>query len=198
MKKKLYLVRHGQTLFNRLHKTQGWCDSPLTELGKKQARAAGKFLQNVEFDAAYASTSERTNDTLELIRDMPYIRLKDLREMSFGTFEGADEYLQPKNWFIDNPSAFVQYGGEDMADVQKRMNETITAIMEMEGNNTVLIVSHGGAIGNFLHKWAPETVKMIRSQRGIPNCTVSEIEYDPATKTFELINMTDPGRWYMD
>ena len=39
---------------------------------------------------------------------------------------------------------------------------------------------------------------MIRSQRGIPNCTVSEIEYDPATKTFELINMTDPGRWYMD
>ena len=38
MKKTLYLMRHGQTLFNLQHKIQGWCDSPLTELGIKQAK----------------------------------------------------------------------------------------------------------------------------------------------------------------
>ena len=43
--KKRYLVRHGQTLFNELHMTQGWCDSPLTELGKKQAKEAGQSLR---------------------------------------------------------------------------------------------------------------------------------------------------------
>lgn len=38
MAKIVYLMRHGQTLFNELKKVQGWCDSPLTELGKEQAR----------------------------------------------------------------------------------------------------------------------------------------------------------------
>ncbi len=45
MKKTLYLMRHGQTLFNLQHKIQGWCDSPLTELGIKQAKVAGKWFK---------------------------------------------------------------------------------------------------------------------------------------------------------
>ena len=44
MKKTLYLMRHGQTLFNLQHKIQGWCDSPLTELGIKQAKVAEKMV----------------------------------------------------------------------------------------------------------------------------------------------------------
>lgn len=40
MKKILYLMRHGQTLFNLQHKIQGWCDAPLTPLGIKQAQMA--------------------------------------------------------------------------------------------------------------------------------------------------------------
>lgn len=43
MKKTLYLMRHGQTLFNLQHKIQGWCDSPLTELGIKQAESCRKM-----------------------------------------------------------------------------------------------------------------------------------------------------------
>ena len=45
MKKTLYLMRHGQTLFNLQHKIQGWCDSPLTELGIKQAKVAEKWFK---------------------------------------------------------------------------------------------------------------------------------------------------------
>ena len=47
MKKTLYLMRHGQTLFNLQHKIQGWCDSPLTELGIKQAKVAGKWFKDM-------------------------------------------------------------------------------------------------------------------------------------------------------
>lgn len=39
---KLYMMRHGQTLFNVLKREQGWCDSPLTNTGIEQARAAGE------------------------------------------------------------------------------------------------------------------------------------------------------------
>ena len=54
----LYLVRHGQTLFNRKKMISGWTDSPLTELGLEQARRAGAFLRHrgLVFDHAYTST----------------------------------------------------------------------------------------------------------------------------------------------
>ena len=76
MVKKLYLMRHGQTLFNLQNKIQGWCDSPLTELGQYQAKVAGQYFKDhqITFDHAYCSTSERCSDTLELVTDMPYTR----------------------------------------------------------------------------------------------------------------------------
>ena len=47
MKKTLYLMRHGQTLFNLQHKIQGWCDAPLTQLGIEQAKIAGKYFKEI-------------------------------------------------------------------------------------------------------------------------------------------------------
>ena len=71
MKKTLYLMRHGQTLFNLRKKIQGSCDSPLTEEGIRQAKIAKKYFEDNEitFDAAYSSTQERASDTLEIIID---------------------------------------------------------------------------------------------------------------------------------
>ena len=43
---RLYLMRHGQTLFNTLNRIQGWCDSPLTQEGIQQAIAVSKTLQS--------------------------------------------------------------------------------------------------------------------------------------------------------
>ena len=60
MIKKLYLMRHGETLFNVLKKVQGACDSPLTEKGIQQAKLARDFFQEngIKFDHLYASTQE--------------------------------------------------------------------------------------------------------------------------------------------
>lgn len=89
MKKTLYLIRHGQTLFNQRKKIQGFCDAPLTELGIKQAKIAASYFKenNITFDQAYSSTSERASDTLELITDKSYQRLKGLKEWNFGTLK---------------------------------------------------------------------------------------------------------------
>ena len=109
MKKTLYLMRHGQTLFNVRRKIQGACDSPLTELGIQQAGIASAYFDDIDLDHAYSSTAERASDTLEIVTNelMPYQRLKGLKEMHFGTFEGESEDLNPK----DKSTFFVQYGG---------------------------------------------------------------------------------------
>ena len=57
--KDLYLMRHGETLFNQRRKIQGWCDSPLTKKGIEQAKKARELLKDIHFDHCYSSTAER-------------------------------------------------------------------------------------------------------------------------------------------
>ena len=56
MSKTLYLMRHGETLFNVQKRIQGWCDSPLTAAGEEQARQARTFFEgeSIQFDRLYA------------------------------------------------------------------------------------------------------------------------------------------------
>lgn len=125
MTKHLYLMRHGETLFNKRRKIQGWCDSPLTKTGILQAKAAKKCLKDISFDHYYSSTSERCCDTLEIIigQDTPYKRLKQLKERNFGDFEGESEDLNPKRWSEFNyDDLFPHYGGEYTHDVVERMS----------------------------------------------------------------------------
>lgn len=141
MKKTLYLMRHGQTLFNQRKKIQGFCDAPLTDLGIKQAKIAGSYFKenNITFDQAYSSTSERACDTLELITDKSYQRLKGLKEWNFGTFEGESEDLNPPLPYGD---FFAEYGGEREVDFRDRLVTTMERIMSQDNHDTVLAVSH--------------------------------------------------------
>ena len=131
--KRLYLVRHGETLFNIQGKIQGWSDSPLTQRGIKQAQAVRDYFESegISFDHAYSSTSERASDTLELITGMPYARLKGLKEVNYGFFEGEREMLKPKEP-QEIVSFFVPFGGENTNDVAERVAKTLTEVMEQE------------------------------------------------------------------
>ena len=185
MKKTLYLMRHGQTLFNQRKKIQGWSDSPLTELGRKQPLYAKKYFEENEiiFDHAYSSTQERASDTLELTVDMPYERLKGIKEMNFGIYEGESEDLHPSR----NPEQrsfqdeYVKYGGEAMKDVQARVSDTLTQIMERDNHKNVLAVSHAAACYFFTLKWFPE----VSSEHiKFTNCCILKWEYQDGVFTF--------------
>ena len=184
MKKTVYLVRHGQTLFNMRKKIQGWCDSPLTEIGVQQAKAVGDYFhtQGIVFDYAYSSTSERCCDTLELITNMPYIRLKGLKEWNFGRFEGESEDLNPPLPYND---FFVAYGGESQLEVQKRMDKTLQDIMLNEHNQNVLVVSHGASIRNFLRVWEHKSKVELKTR--ITNGCILKFEYD--NSEFTLVDI---------
>ena len=153
MAKTLYLMRHGQTFFNQEGLVQGACDSPLTELGQDQARQAGTYLKErgIRFGQLYSSTQERASDTLELVSGRTdYTRLKGIKEWNFGTFEGESEDLNPPLPYGD---FFVTYGGESQEQVRERMATTVLKLMQETDGQSVLMVSHGGAMANFARAW---------------------------------------------
>lgn len=179
MVKHLYLMRHGETLFNERRKIQGWCDSPLTEKGIRQAEAAKEVLKAIEFDHYYSSTSERCCDTLEIVTDyeVDYERLKSLKERNFGSFEGESEDLNPKSdWSLKYDDLFPYYGGEYLQDVVDRMCVGLKGIMEKEDHQCVLAVSHGGACYSFLSSVTDPSV--VLDHGGFTNCCILHFEYE--------------------
>ena len=188
MKKTLYLMRQGQTLFNKRHLIQGWCDSPLTDFGIYQAQIAGQYFreQGIRFDTAFSSTSERACDTLEIVTDgkMPYERIKGLKEWNFGAFEGKDECLNPKLPYGD---FFKQFGGEGELELRERMNKTLTEIMGKNDHQVVLAVSHGAACAQFYRAWE-EHAKVKKTER-FYNCCIQKYEYENGIFTLvEIFN----------
>lgn len=183
--KKLYLMRHGETLFNVRHKIQGWCDSPLTKAGQQQALQVGKYFtkNQITFTHAYCSTSERCADTLELVTDRPYTRVKGLKEMNYGEFEGESEALRPKTTEAFK-TFFLPYGGESSDAVKERMLTTLTTIMEQEDHECVLAVSHSGACYNFLRAIQDPSEEL---QKGFPNCCVFVYAYE--NQQFSLLEV---------
>ena len=189
MKKDLYLMRHGQTLFNVRRRIQGWCDSPLTELGKQQALKAKEYLKDISFDHYYSSTSERCCDTIELIIGNHYYkRLKGLKERNFGLFEGESEDLNPKFDDFGYDDLFPHYGGERKEDVQKRLKETLTDVMDKEDHQTVLALSHAGACMCFLSTVIdPEEVL---KRGGLTNCCILHFTFE--NDTFKFVEIIRP------
>jgi len=93
----LYIVRHGETYFNFLHRFQGWSDAPLTPKGIQNGLDAGSRLANIHFDGVYSSDLTRAINTARYIlknntANSPFEpnQLSDFREQFFGSFEGVD------------------------------------------------------------------------------------------------------------
>lgn len=194
--KKLYLVRHGQTLFNLMKKTQGWCDSPLTDLGIQQALSVKQYFeeQGIYFDKVYSSTSERCCDTTELITDQPYTRTKGLKEWNFGIMEGESESLRIKRpeGQLTHGDFFVQWGGESDVQLIQRYQKTLDDITQSEGE-TLLCVTHAGAMWTFfLQRNHPEDLQ------GEPfgNCCI--LEYEVEGDDYRFIRILNPASKLID
>ncbi|WP_270237826.1 histidine phosphatase family protein [Lactobacillus delbrueckii] len=96
MKTEVYLVRHGETLFNRLNKVQGWCDTPLTIKGIDDLKKTAAALSQIHFDNMYSSDLKRAIDTVHLMKDVNQVskigkikKLPEFREVFYGSFEGG-------------------------------------------------------------------------------------------------------------
>ncbi len=150
---KLYIVRHGETEWNRAKKLQGWQNSNLTEKGIKGAKLLSKRLEDVKFDFVYSSPQTRAVETANHIRKdgEKLVILDDIKEMGFGKWEGVEkeklEQLHGEEYynFWNRPHLYKSSGGETFEELQNRVARGIERIIENGGEN-VLLVSHGVVI----------------------------------------------------
>ncbi len=182
--KRLYLLRHGQTEFNVKKLVQGRCDSPLTDLGRKQAGMAAAWLKDHDVvpDKVVSSPLGRAMDTASLVAtellglDAEVEPCEGIIERSYGTFEeGPHDALPTDVW--DPGEDLVPFGGEGSRALQERMVGTLTNLMGADGNETLLAVSHGSASRQFIKAAAPEGFELPTK---LPNCAIMIFDFDEA------------------
>ena len=104
----LYLLRHGQTEWNRDQRIQGHIDTALSETGWQQVRAVADRLRTHSFDHCYSSDLKRAHDTAQAVlahHDLELSYDQRLRERAFGQFQGLrmDEIEEQQ------PEAFARH-----------------------------------------------------------------------------------------
>lgn len=198
MPTRIYLVRHGQTYGNIEGRFCGHSETELTPLGVAQARAAGRRLAEVAFDAAYASDLSRAAQTAHLIlegRDgLSASHDEALREMHYGEWE-ARPYSE---LLAETPEAVKRFltgqeecapGGETLAQVRERTAAVARKLAAAHPEGSVLVVSHGNAI-----------MAMLAELLGVPlaatwsfvvdNTSISELHFSRSGR-FQLKSFND-------
>ena len=151
----LYLVRHGETDWNRQRRIQGLTDIPLNDTGRAQARATGMLLARRNWDAVYASPLSRARETAEIIAEeleLPEPGLLDaMVERNYGEAEGLD-WMQVESRFPDGSAV---PGRESREQVGARVVPALIRLAEERPGESLVIVSHGGAIRAVLSEVEP-------------------------------------------
>ena len=185
---KIYIVRHGQTDWNKARRIQGQVDIPLNEFGRHLARETARGLRDVRFDACFTSPLSRAKETAQIIlagRDVPVIDEPRLEEMSFGVYEGkccaGDNWELPENFhrFFDEPDRYeAPEGGESFGQVRDRTGAFLEELARRPeyADGQILLATHGAALAGLLCyiRRAP-----LADYWGVgvhKNCAVTEVE----------------------
>ncbi|CEI72889.1 MULTISPECIES: histidine phosphatase family protein [Romboutsia] len=146
-----YIVRHGQTNWNILGKTQGHGNSDLTAKGEEQAICLGEALKEYPIDYIYSSDLGRALQTANLIGEKIGVKVKEtpaLREMGFGVWEGLlideikKDYLETYNTWRNEPHLVNIEGGETLHLIKDRLEVFIKELNEKYNDKHILLVSH--------------------------------------------------------
>jgi probable phosphoglycerate mutase len=149
----IYLVRHGETEWNRARRYQGWSDSPLTEKGLAQAAAIGHLLCSVpeaKSAALVASPIGRARRTAEIVRERlgrsEPLRFDDrLRELSFGSWDGLDraQIAALRPGIFDGEGSHEWYFATPDGETYDVFAGRVGAWLEEAGDGPLIVVTHG-------------------------------------------------------
>ena len=177
----LYVVRHGQTTANETNTIQGWGNTPLSTLGTQQAERAAVRLRNVTFSAVYSSDLGRAMETARHIA--PYAEpthSTQLREWHLGELEGRSREDVEKHFaeawygFLTDAPDVAMPGGEGKDDVQRRVSDFLEQLAVRHAKETILAVSHCGAI-RLMFKHVLGITSRLPRQPQVANASISRI-----------------------
>ncbi|MFT3695543.1 MAG: histidine phosphatase family protein [Kofleriaceae bacterium] len=174
--RKILLARHGQTSWNALGRLQGHTDIELDETGRGQARALATAVGNAGIKRVWSSDLSRAHETAKIVADHLGVTHEvdpDLRERKFGVFEGLtrDQCLaqHPDAWRDWVAQTSHPPGGEPRADAVARIGRALERIV---GDDTALVVSHGGVMRLWLMDLLGATIPLVG------NATMYELDHD--------------------
>jgi uncharacterized phosphatase len=142
----LYLVRHGETEWNRLRRIQGLTDIPLNDTGREQARRTGMLLTRRPIARVYASPLVRARETAELIAAELGVAAPVLREEFVERNYGAAEGMTFREIDQRYPPGMEVPGRETRDQVAARALPGLQAIAAAHPGESIAVVSHGGVI----------------------------------------------------
>lgn len=179
MAKKVYFVRHGQTVWNVENKICGATDIELTELGHQQAIETGHLIveQGIKVDEILYSPLIRAKDTALHISEITGIPAREelrLKEQCFGKYEATPrngaEFQEAKKNFICNYE-----GGESMLRLAQRIYNLLDDVKASD--KTYILVGHNG-IARVVKSYFEEMTNEEYAAFGVRNCAVVEFEFD--------------------
>ncbi|MBX3019771.1 MAG: histidine phosphatase family protein [Bdellovibrionaceae bacterium] len=209
MKSHLYLIRHGETDWNRSERLQGHSDIELNDLGRDQASRLRPFAEKLHIDVLAASDLKRAVATARLAFPSVSEIITDprLREVHLGEAEGTNRHDLEKlfgkeilrAWFSTEPDDMKHRfpGGESRAEALVRITECLTEILRTHGTDErrhakggpikIACVTHGLVIRTLTQSIVGE----YRPEFRAPNCAVFEYEFDhPSQKmSFKTIHL---------
>ena len=150
----LFIVRHGETEWNREGRIQGHRDSPLTARGLAQARAAAERLASERLEALYSSDlgrARRTASEIGALTALPVVLEPALRERSFGVHEGKtwDEIAREdpvRATLLKEDPAHPVPAGESLLQFRDRVVAALCRIAADARCARVAVVTHGGVL----------------------------------------------------
>ena len=174
--KRIFIIRHGQTVLNKRKALQGRSDQPLDETGIRQAEKARQIFseKNIIFDRVYSSPLQRAVKTAQIIAGTDSILTDErLTEMDYGPYEGTDLTNPPPEiirFFRDFVHAPAPEGMEQLFSVTARMGSFLEEMKHTEGTS-ILVSTHAIAMKGALEYLSPQSRGQWWS-RYIGNCDV--------------------------
>lgn len=189
--RRLVVVRHGETDWNREGQMQGWAPVPLNERGRRQARAAGEWIAGrYDVDAVHASDLLRCRETVEEMLpalDDPGVSYEPAwRERDIGVYQGLpydDVFERFPEFALGEASARAAArapeSGESLVAVAERVGERADELLAAAApDGTRLVVTHGGPMDLLLgHVKGLDVSEAVLSHEA-DNCAVTVVEAD--------------------
>jgi len=147
----IYLVRHGQTAWNKEEIFRGRTDIPLDETGLKQAELVGQYFKAMEIHGIFSSSLSRAWQTAQKVAEFHDLKVQSLQgilDMSFGNWEGHphQEIRESDNktyrQWVETPHLVRLPGGESLDDVKARAMAAMEEVIRNHPGKTLVLVTH--------------------------------------------------------
>lgn len=196
---KLYLLRHGETDWNKARKIQGCTDIPLNDYGRELARKTGEGMKDIPIDLVITSPLIRARETAELVmqgRGIEMIENAQIQEMNFGEYEGRPSDEEPTasilRAFFKNPGAYPPpETGESIPQLLTRTGRFLEELC-WDGalqEKSILISTHGAAMTGLVNNIKGQLETNDFWKMGVPpNCAVTIVTVENGRAVIEEEN----------